>query len=67
MDRILEVHNLSKTYSNSQFELKDISFSIPYGSIVGIIGENGVGKTTIMGAILGTLKKDNGSIKVFNQ
>lgn len=67
MESLLEVKNLCKMYPNSQFELKDISFSIPCGSIVGFIGENGAGKTTTMGAIVGTLEKDNGSIKLFNQ
>ena len=67
MESLLEVNNLCKMYPNSQFELKDVTFSIPYGSIVGFIGENGAGKTTTMGAIVGTLKKDNGSIKVLNQ
>ncbi|MBS3678760.1 ABC transporter ATP-binding protein [Ornithinibacillus massiliensis] len=67
MENILEVENLNKTYAESNFELKNITFSIPYGSIVGFIGENGAGKTSTMGAILGTLKVDNGSIKIFNQ
>lgn len=67
MGNLLEVNKLCKMYPDSQFEVKDITFSIPYGSIVGFIGENGAGKTTTMGAIVGTLKKDKGSIKVFNQ
>ncbi|WP_062200475.1 ABC transporter ATP-binding protein [Massilibacterium senegalense] len=67
MDKILEVESVNKTYANSQFELKDITFSIPYGSIVGFIGENGAGKTSTMSAILGILKKNSGSIKIFNQ
>ncbi|WP_042147389.1 ABC transporter ATP-binding protein [Paucisalibacillus sp. EB02] len=67
MENILEVENLNKIYSDSHFELKDITFSIPYGSIVGIIGENGAGKTSTMAAILGTSKKDSGTIKIFNQ
>lgn len=60
---ILSVHQLNKSYSNSNFTLKDISFSISPGSIVGFIGENGSGKTTTMGAILGTLNKSSGTVK----
>lgn len=67
MEHILEVKNVSKTYPNSQFQLKDLSFSIPYGSIVGFLGENGAGKTTTMGTMIGTLKKDSGSVKLFGK
>lgn len=67
MGTILEVENLRKTYADSEFGLKDVSFSIPYGSIVGFIGENGAGKSTTMGSILGTLHKDSGTIKIFGE
>lgn len=67
MENILEVENVNKIYPDSTFELKDITFSIPYGSIVGFIGENGAGKTSTMNVILGALKRNSGSIKIFNQ
>lgn len=67
MENILEVENVNKIYPDSTFELKDITFSIPYGSIVGFIGENGAGKTSTMNVILGALKKNSGSIKILNQ
>jgi len=67
VDSILQLKNVTKTYPNARFQLKDVSFSIPYGSIVGFIGENGAGKTTTMGTIIGTLKKDQGTIHVFGQ
>ena len=67
MDHILEIEHLRKSYPNSNFELKNISFSVPYGSIVGFIGENGAGKTTTMGTIIGGLKKDSGYIKVLGK
>ncbi len=44
MENSIEVKNLSKKYKD--FELKNISFNVPKGSIVGFIGENGAGKTT---------------------
>ncbi|WP_093291006.1 ABC transporter ATP-binding protein [Thermoactinomyces sp. DSM 45892] len=64
---ILEVENLSKSYSGKKKVLKNVSFSIPRGTIAGFIGDNGAGKSTTMGAILGTLSKDGGSIKVFGE
>lgn len=67
MESILEVEDLKKSYSTTEFTLKDVSFSIPYGSIVGFIGENGAGKTTTMGTILGTLRRDDGEIHVFGE
>ncbi len=63
MENIIEVKNLSKKYQD--FELKDISFEIPKGMIMGFIGENGAGKTTTIKAILNTIKKDQGEIKIF--
>ena len=67
MKSILELKDINKTYPNAAFQLRNISFSIPYGSIVGFIGENGAGKTTTMGTIIGTLKKDSGMIHVFGE
>ena len=54
---ILEVRSLKKTFPKSGFSLDEVSFSLPYGSIMGFVGENGAGKTTTIGCILGTLKK----------
>lgn len=67
MEYVLEIKDLKKSYPTSNFELKKLSFSVPYGSIVGFIGENGAGKTTTMRTILGGLQKDAGSIKFFGE
>ena len=48
MGNILELKNLSKSYAKSEFTLDQISFSLPYGSILGFVGENGAGKTTTL-------------------
>lgn len=64
MAHILEVKNLSKRYAKSGFALKNVSFNVPYGSIVGFIGENGAGKTTAISCILNVLFKDSGTIKI---
>lgn len=63
MKPILEVKNLSKSYEN--FELKNISFQLPKGSIMGFIGENGAGKTTTMKLILNQIHREAGSVSIF--
>jgi len=63
MENILEVNNLSKKYED--FELKNVSFTLPKGMIMGFIGENGAGKTTTIKAILDIIKDYQGSIKIF--
>lgn len=63
MDNILEIKNLSKKYPG--FELKNISFSLPKGMIMGFIGENGAGKTTTLKAILNIIQDYDGEIKIF--
>ena len=63
---MLEVKNLSFSYDKKNKVLDDISFSINDGSIVGILGKNGVGKTTLMKAILGLNKGASGDILIDN-
>ena len=63
MDNILEVKDLTKRYDG--FCLDRVSFSLPSGSIMGLIGENGAGKTTAIKAILGLISSDEGSVKIF--
>jgi ABC-2 type transport system ATP-binding protein len=67
MSSILEVKRLTKRYKNSDFSLHDISLSIPKGVIMGFVGENGAGKTTTINCILGTVLRDAGSVKIFDQ
>lgn len=59
---ILEVRSLNKAYPG--FALKDISFDVPYGSIMGFIGQNGAGKTTTIKAILNLISRDSGQISI---
>jgi len=63
MEYILEITSLRKEYDN--FTLKDVSFKLPYGYIMGLIGPNGAGKTTIIKLIMNLIRKKNGSIGVF--
>lgn len=65
MENILELKDLNKQFTD--FRLKDVSFSLPAGSIMGFIGENGAGKSTTIKLILNLLRPDSGSINVFGQ
>ena len=60
----LNVNNLTKEYNG--FTLDNITFSLPQGCILGLIGENGAGKSTTIRSILGSIKYD-GSIEVLGQ
>jgi len=60
---ILEIKNLSKKFGDYHL-IKDVTFSVPEGSIFGFIGVNGAGKTTTMKMILGLLASDEGEIYV---
>ena len=61
----LTVKGLSKTYSS--FTLQNISFQVPKGTIVGLVGENGAGKSTTINAVLGLIKKDSGDISILGR
>lgn len=63
MENILEIRQLNKAYED--FALKDVSFSLPKGFIMGFVGENGSGKTTTIRSILNMAKLDSGKISVF--
>lgn len=67
MDSILTLKNVNKRYEKSNFAIKDISFSLPEGSILGFIGENGAGKSTTMNCILNVIKRDSGDIEIFGK
>lgn len=65
MKNAIEVKNLVKKYD--KFKLGEINLEIPSGYIIGLIGENGAGKTTFMKSILNIIKKDQGSVKIFGE
>lgn len=61
---MIKVNNLKKTYKD--FEL-NISLEIPEGTVTGIIGQNGAGKSTTIKAVLGLIKTDDGSVEVLGK
>jgi len=60
---VLSIRNLNKRYE--KFHLKDVSFSVEQGRIMGFIGRNGAGKTTTMKSMLNMIHTDGGSIRFF--
>jgi ATP-binding cassette ChvD family protein len=62
-DVVVDFNGVSKAFGDKLL-LDDVSFSIPKGAIVGIIGPNGVGKTTLFRMIAGQEQADKGSIKI---
>lgn len=61
----IEINNLRKDFDNFSLRIEDLK--IPKGFVTGFIGPNGSGKTTTIKLILSMLKKDSGSVKLFNQ
>ena len=57
---ILTIKNLNKKYD--KFELKNVSFCVPAGTIVGLIGENGAGKSTVIRTIIGASHPESGEV-----
>ena len=62
MGYLIEVKNIYKTYPG--FELKNVSFQVPGGCIMWLVGENGAGKSTTIKAILDLIRVEYGSISV---
>jgi len=65
VDYAIEIKGLSKSYKD--FKLKDVSFALPKGTIMGLIGPNGAGKTTVIKLILSLLRREGGEIRVFGR
>ena len=61
---IIDVHRLTRQFG-AKSTLHELSLSIPRGGVFGLIGGNGAGKTTLIRHILGLLKAQSGSVKVF--
>ncbi|MEG2915340.1 MAG: ABC transporter ATP-binding protein [Oscillospiraceae bacterium] len=61
----IEIKNVSKSYKD--FELKDFNLTLPSGCIMGLVGENGAGKSTTIKLIMNAIKADNGEIFVMGK
>ena len=65
MDSVLRIKNLNKKYP--AFSLKDVSFEVKPGEIMGFIGRNGAGKTTTLKSIMNLIHYESGSISAFDK
>jgi len=62
-DAVLQLCKISKAYPG--FELKDVSFELPRGYIMGLVGPNGAGKTTIIRIMMNLARADSGQAAIF--
>ena len=62
-DKVIEVKNLRKTFGD-RLLFDDVSFTVPTGSIVGIIGANGMGKSTLFKLLMGIETPDGGEVEL---
>jgi len=62
-DKVIDVSHLHKSFSEKSL-IDNLTFSVPKGSIVGVIGGNGAGKTTFLRMLVGTEQPDTGSIEI---
>ncbi|WP_409472019.1 CocE/NonD family hydrolase [Streptomyces sp. HC307] len=63
----LQITDLSKRYAKSadRYAVKDLSFRVEKGQVLGLLGPNGAGKTTTLRMLMGLIKPDGGEIRVF--
>ena len=64
MESVVEIRNLIKRYKE-KLALNGLNLTLKKGTILGLIGPNGSGKTTAINCLLGLLNYDSGDIKVF--
>ncbi|WP_430411518.1 ABC transporter ATP-binding protein [Kordia sp.] len=64
---LIKTKNLDFSYTKGKKDIKNLSLEVPKGSIYGFLGPNGSGKTTTIRLLLGLLKKNGGTIEIFDQ
>ncbi len=65
MEHAIEIRHLSKEYKD--FRLQDVSLNIPTGTVMGLIGANGAGKSTFINSILGLVNSDYEMLRIFGK
>ncbi len=65
MENVINVKSLKKSFKRKDV-LKDLSFTIRRGSVVGLLGANGAGKTTLLQTVLGFISADQGTCEIFD-
>lgn len=67
MENIISVKNLSQRYGRGRQIYDGLSFDVPKGSILGLLGKNGTGKTTTINILMGFLRPQAGECKIFGE
>ncbi|MCS4301491.1 ABC transporter ATP-binding protein [Chryseobacterium sp. BIGb0232] len=67
MENLINIQHLNYGFTQNKLILKNVSLSVPKGSIFGFLGANGAGKSTTMKVMLGNLPDENNSIEIFNK
>jgi ABC-2 type transport system ATP-binding protein len=67
MENLINIRDLSYGFTQNKLILKNVSLSVPKGSIFGFLGANGAGKSTTMKVMLGNLPDENNAIEIFNK
>src|SRR5205807_1715182 len=65
-DAVVHVDRLSRRFG-AKLALEDLSLAVPRGTVFGIVGANGAGKTTLIRHVLGLLRAQSGSVRVFGR
>lgn len=66
LSQTIDVKNLSVSYSGKK-AIKDVSFSLESGKLIGVIGPNGAGKSTLIKGMLGLVSTNSGEVEIFGQ
>lgn len=67
MDNVISVKNLTQRYGRGRLIYENLSFDVPQGSILGLLGKNGTGKTTTINILMGFLKPQGGECRIFGE
>lgn len=64
---VIEVRNLTQRYGKGRIIYENLSFDVPRGRILGLLGKNGTGKTTTINILMGYLKPQSGECRIFGE
>ena len=64
---VISVKNLTQRYGTGRVIYSDLSFEVPKGRILGLLGKNGTGKTTTINILMGFLRPQKGECRVFGE
>ena len=66
-ESVISVKNLTQRYGTGRVIYSDLSFEVPKGRILGLLGKNGTGKTTTINILMGYLRPQGGECRIFGE